>query len=277
MSTFKKAFVSRYGEQGVIVEVDWSQLEIICQQVESQDAVLGMELNDGVDLHSMMTSEIYPDVTYKYVQERVRAHDAVWVERRKQTKRARFALQYGAGAKRIGQLTGWNYSDSMNFIETYNNKYQRIVEWQAAVYKEVLKTSRPTNAEGVLKGQYTSPTGRRFVFISKADNGGAQRFSPTQLRNYPIQGLASDFVAHMTGKLMRDILYYKMLPVIHLTNTIHDSIVLDVHKEAYDIAIDIIETCFGQAQQGMRELVQDKRSVEVPFKYSITSGSSWAK
>jgi DNA polymerase I-like protein with 3'-5' exonuclease and polymerase domains len=161
----------------------------------------------------------------------------------------------------------------MNFIETYNNKYQGIVTWQLDVLAEVLKTSRPINTEGVLKGQYVSPTGRRFVFTSK-DNG---KFSPTQLKNYPIQGLASDFVAHMTGKLMRDILYYKMLPVIHLTNTIHDSIVLDVHKDAEEIALDIIETCFGQAQQGMRELVQGKRLVEVPFKYSITSGQSWAK
>jgi DNA polymerase I-like protein with 3'-5' exonuclease and polymerase domains len=225
----------------------------------------------------MLTSQIYPDVTYAYVREQVRAHNPIWVERRKQTKRARFALQYGAGANRISVLTGWSKSASGSFIATYNSKYEGIVEWQRMVVKEVVTSAHPINGEGVLKGQYTSPTGRRFVFTTKPNPISRSYFSPTQLKNYPIQGLASDFVAHMTGKLMRDILYYKMLPVIHLTNTIHDSIVLDVHKEAYDIAIDIIETCFGQAQQGMRELVQDKRSVEVPFKYAITSGSSWAK
>jgi DNA polymerase I-like protein with 3'-5' exonuclease and polymerase domains len=272
-SHFKKALTSRYGSDGLIIEVDWSQLEIICQQIESQDGVLGAELNDGVDLHTMMTADIYPDASYKYIQEEVRKHNPVWVERRRQTKRARFALQYGAGAKRIRQLTGWSLTDSINFIDTYNNKYNKIVMWQLMVRREVEQSAKPCNADGQLKGQYTSPTGRRVVFKT-GENG---RFSPTQLKNYPIQGLASDFVAHMTGKLMRDILYYEMLPVIHLTNTIHDSIVLDVHKDAEEIALDIIETCFSQAQQGMRELVQGKRLVEVPFKYSITSGHSWAK
>ncbi len=276
-SQFKKAFTSRYGSDGLIIEVDWSQLEIICQQIESQDGVLGAELNDGVDLHTMMTADIYTSVTYKYLMEEIRKHNPVWVERRRQTKRARFALQYGAGARRISQLTGWDLFEAKNFIDTYNNKYNLIVMWQLMVVREVTQSAKPCNANGQLKGQYTSPTGRRFVFTSKPNREGTQYFSPTQLKNYPIQGLASDFVAHMTGKLMRDILYYDMFPVIHLTNTIHDSIVLDVHKEVEEIALDIIETCFGQAQQGMRELVQGKRLVEVPFKYSITSGQSWAK
>jgi DNA polymerase I-like protein with 3'-5' exonuclease and polymerase domains len=275
MSHFKKAFISRYKDDGVMFEVDWSQLEIVCQQIESQDEVLGRELRDGIDLHSAMTAEIYPErgLSYTYVAERVRAHDPVWVERRKQTKRARFALQYGAREYRISQLTGWDIPASKKFISMYEDKYVGIVRWQAMVKRDVQRSSKPCDTEGSHKGQYTSPTGRRFVFQSDE----RKQFSPTQLKNYPIQGMASDFVALMTGKLMRDILYYGMFKWIHLVNTIHDSLVIDVHKDVLDILSDMVDTTFGQAPEGMRELVQGKRLVNVPIKYATTIGSSWAK
>lgn len=279
MSTFKTAFTSRFGQdEGIIMEVDWNQLEINCLQIESDDLVLATELIEGKDLHTAMCADIY-HTSYKDVTDAINAVVPKWVERRKQTKRARFALQYGAGKRRISELTGWTLEEAQQFIDKYHDKYKDLKSWEDAVALEVNYSAKPWGPDGCKKGQYTSPTGRRFVFVAK-DNKyrpGEYTFSPNQLKNWPIQGLAADFVAHMTGKLFRDILYYDVGQYVMLVNTIHDSVVLDVHKEVLDIAEQIVHDVYSKAPEGMREVVQGKRSVNIPLKYSITSGRTWAK
>lgn len=276
MSTFKKAITSRF-EGGNIVEVDWSQLEIAVLQIESGDKALEAELNDGVDLHSMMTAAIY-DTSYKAVIEAIKVHhDALWIERRRQTKRARFALQYGAYPAKISKLTGWDMSFAEHFINQYYARYSGIKLWQDKVSKKVHDTSRPWGVDGTRRGQYTSPSGRRYVFQTYPNNRGVHNFSPNQLKNYPIQGLAADFVGHMVGKLFRKVLDYDLLDEVLLINTIHDSVLLDVHPK-YNFAVRvIIDEVYGKAQAGMIEVVQDKRSVNIPLRYEISSGHSWSK
>jgi len=277
MSRFKKAFSSRHGHNGVIVEVDWSQLEICVLQIESEDQELKRELLNNVDLHSKMTAEIHK-MDYEYVVERVRAHDPVWQERRRDTKRARFALQYGAYAKRISLLTGWDLSFAENFIDTYYLKYSGISRWQKEVEAEVNKTAKPFGVNGELKGQYTSPSGRRYVFTTSPNWQGEQRFSPTQLKNYPIQGLAADFVGHMAGKLLDRLLQSGLLfHGVHMINEIHDSLIFDVIKNKEDDLYDAINKVYGNAAQEMSAVVQGKRPVEIPLKYEYSAGSTWNK
>lgn len=279
MSQIKRVFHSRFPE-GRIIEVDWSQLEVCCLQIESSCESLGLEISDGVDLHSVMTAKIYGE-PYESVRLAVISNDPLWVARRRDTKRARFALQYGAGSKRISQLTGWTLDASKDFILQYYNHYPEIAAWQDKVYGEVLASAEHEFKKGVstgMVGQYTSPTGRRYIFKSfKDERTGEDKFSPTQLKNYPIQGLAADFVAYVLVELHRRIFTQGLEHAILLVNTIHDSVILDVKKEYSDEATTLIKEVYALAPDYMRAVVRFQRPVTIPLKYAITNGRTWLK
>jgi DNA polymerase I-like protein with 3'-5' exonuclease and polymerase domains len=65
-------------------------------------------------------------------------------------------------------------------------------------------------------------------------------FSPTEMKNYPIQGLATgDIVPMMLGVIFRKL---KDREDVKLLNTIHDSVLFDVKQEAIgDFILDIKE------------------------------------
>ena len=282
MSDIKKCFTSRYGSDGKIVEIDWNQLEVVVLQIETQDRQLFYEINNGVDLHCALTATVY-ETPYKDVSAAVRDGDPTWTKRRKQMKSARFALQYGAGAKKISELTGWTEAEAKLFILKYYGNYPDIAKWNKEVRKQVEATAKPIgmvdkDGQPVYKGQYTSPSGRRYVFTGTLDKRwGKLSFSPNQLQNYPIQGLASDFVKRMRSKLLRELYKYTYKPQCLHVNTIHDSVMFDVGDlDSHTFLIDTVKNVYGSAMFEMSELVNKERLVHVPIGYSIKHGSFWS-
>jgi DNA polymerase I-like protein with 3'-5' exonuclease and polymerase domains len=279
MSNIKQAFVSRFGEDGMIVEADWSQLEIYVLQIVSGDPELRDELNSGVDLHTMMTSQLFKS-TYLDVSLKIRDHDPVWTARRRNTKRARFALQYGASAQRISDLTGWSLAESKYFIKTYYEKYAKIAQYHKRVKEEVLSSAKPIGYDSAVgtkyKGQFTSPNGRRYVFdgVDKGDGAGV-RFSGTQLKNYPIQGLASDFVKKAASNLHMTIKRANLDKDVLLVNTVHDSVIIDTNKTEEEIH-KVIRSAYGAAQAVWLHMCPTCPA-DVTFKYEVTTGKHWSK
>jgi len=59
------------------------------------------------------------------------------------------------------------------------------------------------------KGYYKAPTGTRYAFRTYdapdyvKKRGKDQTFSPTQLKNYPVQGTGGEFVQAILGRLFR--------------------------------------------------------------------------
>jgi DNA polymerase-1 len=282
MSDIKQCFTSRWPD-GLIVDVDWSQLEVVILQVETQDGVLKRELNDGIDLHCALTADVY-HVPYNTVYDAVKAGDGEWIKRRKVMKAGRFALQYGAGAKKISEQTGFSLDEADNFIKTYYNKYRGIDRWNKKVREEVLISAKPTglldkDGQMVYKGQYIGPNGRRYVFTGTKNKWGKLSFPPTKLQNYPIQGLASDFVKMMRSKVNKEIYQYTYAvpdKVQHI-NTVHDSIMYDcADKLTAKYVIDSIESVYRLAKTYLSSMINSSRDVEVPFYYSIKTTEHWS-
>ena len=51
MSNIKKCFTSRFEDEGVIMEGDWSQLEVVAQAFLSGDEQMKQDIRDGIDFH----------------------------------------------------------------------------------------------------------------------------------------------------------------------------------------------------------------------------------
>jgi len=92
MSRIKECFVSRWGEHGSIVEVDFSQLEVIGLAHLSGDEVLTQDILDGKDMHCVNAAFLYNE-DYDVIRKAYLDEDPLWVKRRGIAKGPGFLIQ----------------------------------------------------------------------------------------------------------------------------------------------------------------------------------------
>lgn len=219
----KKTFVSRY-KGGVLVEFDFSQLEVAILAHVTGDKTLISDIVSGKDIHS----ELFYDMNKK------RPTD----EERKWFKRLTFGLIYGAGPTTLAENAGCDFSVAKKFITTFYTRYPEVQKWHYTMQIQANRCglhdkSATGEHELARTWRWASPTGRIYVFREYKNTYHLDReynFSPTELKNYPIQGLATgDIVPMMLGVLFRK---FVNRTGVCLVNTVHDSIMFDVSPEA---------------------------------------------
>lgn len=118
-----------------------------------------------------------------------------------------------------------------------------------------------------LVGYYQSPTGKRYSFeqFGAIDKRGGLRitFSPTQTKNYQIQGTASDVQAATSAALLQILLKHK--DKLQFVNEIHDSKWFYV-KEEY---VNKIVPQLCNIMESVPDLFKKYVGVEVPFKFPV--------
>jgi DNA polymerase-1 len=264
----KKVFVSRWGEDGVIVEADYSQLEMIELAILSNDPQLQHDILTGTDMHNALFEAMY--------RRRMRP------EERKKFKRCSFALVYGAGPGGIAAQGGISKEDAKKFIDTFYSRYEGVRSYhqsilaEAAIKREYhgLKDA----ATGLPMGEFTYTseyTKRRYWFKEYPTDWGTINFSPTELKNYMVQGGATgDKVPLAVGMLFRvlrnhDTLKDKCL----LINTVHDSVMFDVQKNALTHALLVIKQTMESVPEEYERVFGYK--MPLPLKVGVSIGPNW--
>jgi DNA polymerase I-like protein with 3'-5' exonuclease and polymerase domains len=287
LSDIKECFPSRFGRKGFIVEFDYSQLEVIALAELSGDKQLAQDIRDGKDMHCISASFLYSE-HYDIIKAAVDRGDIVWTKRRKIAKGPGFLLQYGGGAKLMAKNTGLRVEDCQAFIDNYYTRYPDVKKFQddniEAVTASRELVQRDANSGMVGRGTLVGPTGRRYTFWErpspewKIKSGGtATSFPPTNIKNYPVQGFATgDIVPEMLGRVMDALLRCKdkiPLDKCLMINTVHDSILFDIHEEVLEDAIDIIS--FNMAQVGLAVKERWDIDLTLPFKVGVDVGTTW--
>ena len=288
MSNIKRCFTSRFGSDGSILNADFSQIEIIGLAYLSQDEQLYQDIRDGLDMHCINASFLYSK-PYDYIKAQVEAGDKDWVKKRKIAKSPGFLIQYGGGVKAMALQTGLPESQCKTFIENYYLRYPQVKAWQESVMEEVKSTRKPSSRRTDSKktagmGYYKSITGRRYVFFEfdndyynpKRKGDSPTSFSPTQMKNYPVQGFATgDIVSLVLGKL------YRVLKNRHpdlndkalLINTVHDSIMLDVHNSVVEEVAILVKEIMENAPKYIEEVFG--LTFDLPLKVDVEWGPNW--
>jgi DNA polymerase I-like protein with 3'-5' exonuclease and polymerase domains len=127
------------------------------------------------------------------------------------------------------------------------------------------------------QGWYAGPTGRRWVF-HEHDHPfkDGTSFSPTQLKNYPVQGFATgDIVPLVLGKLFRVLKNSEYAQQALLINTVHDSIILDVKKEVLDEVCKLVKDVMESAPAYLDEVFGIK--FDLPLPVGISYGPTWGE
>ena len=199
----KKVFVSRW-EGGKILEADFAQLEFRTAAYLSQDEIAIKEIKDGFDVHSY-TASVISDAGEKTSRQEAKAHT--------------FAPLYGA--------TGFGRTPSQaTYYKHFTDKYKGVSLWHSKLAKEALETN-----------MITTPSGRQFSFpdVERRSNGSVSYF--TQIKNYPVQSFATaDIVPLVLIEIDKALDKYNSCVV----NTVHDSIVIDIHPHEREDVLNII-------------------------------------
>ena len=125
-------------------------------------------------------------------------------------------------------------------------------------------------------GEYTSITGRKYAFREYDDFNKGTSFSPTQMKNYPVQGFATgDIVPLVLGKLYRVL---KNDPLLSdsclMINTVHDSVVFDIRDEhLLEYTDKVITETMQAAPRYLKERFNIDFDLELPVDGSV--GRNW--
>ena len=259
----KQIFVSRY-EGGSIVEIDFNQLEVVALAHVTKDLQLIRDISSGKDIHS----ELYKDMFGRYPSK----------EERKPFKARTFQLIYGAGAKAISKSAGCSMDEAKKFVDVFYNRYKSVAEWHTNFASQVEREStyefdddgfREKVKTFVLKTE----TGRRFSFKEYFNESSwstrTYNFSPTELKNYPVQGLATgDIVPMMLGFIFRELVGREDVKMV---NTIHDSLMFDVEAESVDSFLREITEILQRTHAIFENLFK------VPLALKLNAGASVGK
>ena len=232
----KKVFVSRW-DGGQILEADFAQLEFRVSAFLSQDKTAMKEIEDGFDVHSY-TASVISDAGEKISRQEAKAHT--------------FAPLYGA--------TGFGRTPAQaTYYKQFNEKYKGIALWHSKLAKEAIGT-----------GKITTPSGREFAFPDVRRNSFGKVSHFTQIKNYPVQSFATaDIVPLVLLEIDKNLSNLESC----IVNTVHDSIVIDVHPNEVDKIKFIIKS--------MNEIITDlvsqhfKIDFNVPLLLEAKIGNNW--
>ena len=232
----KRVFVSRW-DGGYICEADFAQLEFRVAAYLSQDEVAMEEIATGFDVHSY-TAQVISDAGQHTSRQEAKAHT--------------FAPLFGA--------TGYGRSKAeeayyIHFIE----KYVGISNWHKNLADEAVRFNKIVNVSG---RQYAFPD------VKRNSRGGVSHF--TMIKNYPVQGFATGDVVPVVLIELEERM--KGLQSC-LVNTVHDSMVIDIHPEEKEKVLQIID----DMNEGLTDLIEKAYNVKmnVPLLLESKIGPNW--
>jgi DNA polymerase I-like protein with 3'-5' exonuclease and polymerase domains len=286
-SLAKRMFVSRFKDDGRIIEIDYSQLEVIVQGVLSGDKQLCADIREGVDFHvkrlSAATGKDYSDLKRLHL-----ANDPAICAHRTQIKGFTFQRAYGAGVTAIADSTGMSPDRVRQLIDAEEAMYPRVSAFDREVEDSINRSSTQSGkvitVDGITlwpkEGTWFSPTGTKYIWKEHEtpqfmkDQGKYIGFSPTERKNWPVQGLGGEIVQTMIGKVWRQFSKTENYwDKAYLVNTVHDCILIDCHTDVLEEVCRVIPNIMERVPNVFNYYFNMK--IDVPFPVSVEVGNNW--
>ncbi len=236
----RKFFVAT-DENHVLIDADYSQIELRILAHISDDKVMKNAFISGQDVHTVTASQVFSVPT-----------EQVTPEMRKRAKAVNFGIVYGIGEFSLAQDIGVSRREAGEYISSYFEKYHGISEYL---------TSAVENAK---ESGYTATVFGRRRYIPELKSGKAmlRAFGERVAMNSPIQGSSADIIKLAMINVSRALKEANINARLILQ--IHDELIVESHKDCAEQAADIL-----------RREMENVASLSVPLTVDLNMGRSW--
>jgi len=262
----------------IILEADYSQMEVACLAAASGCALLQAEVREGVDLHTRNAAK------WRRVSE-----DLVTKADRKTAKIMTFQLAYGASGPRMAKDFGLPKKETAAFIKAFEKKYSRVTKWwdeqDAIVNANIQVNPRGGMGTPEYRSELATSYGKRYIFLATDTKRDYKTHKTTQqvgarfIKNYPVQGVAADLLKMAQGALWRErteLVRLGATPMI----PIHDSLYFKFDR-SYDLEEFLEFLDYRMTQVPVQTLNRlagyEWWPTDLPLRIDIKTGKKWSE
>ena len=235
----RKMFVPKPG--CVLVDADYSQIELRVLAHISDDAVMQKAFIDGEDIHTVTASQVFGV-----------APEEVTALQRRHAKAVNFGIVYGISEYSLSEDIGVSFYEAKEYIENYLANYSGVRKYM----KQVVADARESGFTQTLFGR------KRYIPELSASNFMVRQGGERIALNTPIQGTAADLIK--MAMIRVDKALREEFPEARLLLQVHDELIVECPEE---IATEV-------AQLVSREM-ENVASLKVPLTAEAKIGKSW--
>ncbi len=235
----RKFFIAKEGH--VLLDADYSQIELRILAHIANDEVMIKAFKDGVDIHRVTASQVFNT-----------ALEEVDAEQRSKAKAVNFGIVYGISDFSLAQDIKVFKSEAKSYIESYFEKYANVKAYLDKTVSDAKET-----------GEVRTIFGRiRALPEIKSSNYNVRSFGERAAMNTPIQGSAADIIK-------------KAMVRVHarlLAEGLASKLILQVHDE---LLVEAPISEFEIAKRIMQEEMEGAAKLLVPLTAEVKSGENW--
>ncbi|WCA46272.1 DNA polymerase I [Caulobacter phage ERS] len=272
-SVVKLLFISRF-KGGKIIQSDFTALEVYVQAILTKCPQLIRDLLDGLDMHCVRVSQTYGIPYEEAYRLCVVDKEGDWPKKRTKAKIFSFQRAYGAGAQKISDSVGMPIEEVEALIAAENERYPEIDKFYAALSDLLDKSAQQSGivvmhpdinglACFLRKAYYRTPDNKlysyrehpapKWIAEKPASKGGkASSFSPTEIKNYIVQGEGGEWAKAAMWLAIRE--FYRRENFGGkglLVNQVHDALYADADPSvALEVAV-VLEASMLAASEFM--------------------------
>ena len=235
----RRFFVAAPGK--MLVDADYSQIELRVLAALSGDAAMCKAFNDGDDIHAITASQVF-GLPLNMVTPLLRSR----------AKAVNFGIVYGIGAFSLAKDIGVTRREADNYIKGYLHHYSGI----AAFMQDAVAAARDCGYAKTLFGR------RRYLPELTASNRVLQAFGERVAMNMPIQGTAADIIKmamiHVFRRLNEEV------PDAKLIMQVHDELIIECKEEDVPVVSLLL-----------KEEMENAAKLSVQLLSDVHSGKTW--
>jgi DNA polymerase I-like protein with 3'-5' exonuclease and polymerase domains len=267
-SKVKELFISRF-PGGKVIQSDFTSLEIYVQAILTRSKQLIADLQAGLDMHCLRVSQT-ANITYEEAY-RLCVGEAIkdWKAKRNKAKVFSFRRAYGAGAASIAEAADMSVEEAQELIKAENARYPEIEKHFDKLTEEIKANSRPSKKFYVhpenpaimcnpRKSYARTPDGKLYSYVEREapeflwKKGTWTSFSPTEIKNYSVQGTGGEWAKAAMWIAIRA--YYSrgnFDNLALLVNQVHDALYADSHPDVAFEAAALLHAAMEAASEFM--------------------------
>lgn len=235
----RKMFIPKEGY--VLVDADYSQIELRVLAHIANDEVMRRAFIDGLDIHTATASQVF-GVTPEQVTPLQRRH----------AKAVNFGIVYGISEYSLAEDIGVNFYQAKEYIESYLNNYRGV----RAYMREVVDNARQIGYTQTLYGR------KRSIPELKSSNFNIRQGAERIALNTPIQGTAADIIKLAMVRVDRAL--QEKYPEAKLILQVHDELI-----------VECPEAIASQVANLISQEMEQAANLSVPLLAEAKWGRSW--